>query len=168
MNKKSSKSGGIKRGNKAAIVATMLAVPMISTPAMVYGQKGETPAPAAKMKRAENSYLKFANLQHKIGSESVTILGVGDGNTIYEKPNGSKFYIDPRTGDMKPVSEKHWIKMTTSTQASVDMFIKLDGVKGESAVKLVGVDADGSVIHQRPDGTQFKVHQKTGHITLMK
>ena len=164
MKKKGSKSSG----NKAAIVATMLAVPMISTPAVVYGQKGETPAPASKMKRAENGYIKFANLQHKVGSESVTILGVSDGHTIYEKPNGSKFYIEPETGDMKIVSEKHWIKMTSSSRASSDIFIKFDGIKGESSVTLVGVDADGNVIHQKPDGTQFKVHTKTGHVTLLK
>jgi hypothetical protein len=30
------------------------------------------------------------------------------------------------------------------------------------------VEADGSVIHQKADGTQFKVHTKTGHVTLMK
>lgn len=166
MKKKSSKKSG---GNKAAIVATMLAVPMISTPAMVYGQKGETPAPIAKTKRAENSYIKFANLQHKIGSPTVAIIGVGDGHTIYEKPNGDKFYIEPETGDMKSISENYWIKMTSNTtRASSDMFIKLDGIKGESAVTIVGVDADGSVIHQKPDGTQFKVHTKTGHVTLMK
>jgi hypothetical protein len=166
MKKKSSSSS---RGNKAAIVATMLAVPMISTPAVVYGQRGETPAPTVKSKRAENSYLKFANLQHKVGSATVTIIGVGDGHTIYEKPNGDKFYIEPESGDMKSISENYWIKMSSnSNRASTDAFIKIGDIKGETAVTLVGVDADGSVIHQKADGTQFKVHTKTGHVTLMK
>jgi hypothetical protein len=164
MKKKSSKTS---RGNKAAIVATMLAVPMLLTPAVVYSQKGETPAPA-KLSKGTNGYIKFANLQHKIGSETVSILGVGDGHTIYEKPNGDKFYIEPSTGDMKPISDRAWIKMTDNTRASADMFLKIDGVKGETALVLIGLDADGSVIHQKPDGTQFKVHTKTGHVTLMK
>jgi hypothetical protein len=168
MKKKSSTSS---RGNKAAIVATILAVPMISTPSEVYAQRGEkeTKVQRADTKRSADTFIKFANLQHKVGSSSVSIIGVGDGHTIYQRPNGTKFYVDPETGDMKPVSDKHWIKMTTeTTTAAHDMFLKLDGIKGESSIKLVGVDADGSVIHQRPDGTQFKVHTKTGHITLMK
>ncbi|HET6513166.1 MAG TPA: hypothetical protein VFH43_13310 [Candidatus Kapabacteria bacterium] len=155
-------------GNKAALVATMLTVPMIATPGAIYAQRGEKISKETETKSTKNSYIKFADLQHKIGTKNVTILGVGDGNTIYEKPNGTKFYIDPSTGDMVTVSEMAWIKMTSSSRASSDMFLKIDGIKGESTVTLVGVDADGSVIHQKPDGTQFKVHQKSGHVTLLK
>ncbi len=167
MKKKSSTSS---RGNKAAIVATILAVPMISTPSEVYAQRGEkeTKVQRAETTRTSDTFIKFQSLQQKVGSSSVSIIGVGDGHTIYQRPNGTKFYVDPETGDMKSVSDKYWIKMTETTTAAHDMFIKLDGIKGESSVKLVGVDADGSVIHQKPDGTQFKVHTKTGHVTLLK
>ena len=154
--------------NKAALVATMLTVPMIATPGAIYAQRGEKITTETEARSSKNVFLKFADLQHKIGTKNVTILGVGNGHTIYEKPNGTKFYIEPETGDMKTVSEKHWIKMTTTTRASSDYFLKLGGIKGESTVSLVGVDADGNVIHQKEDGSRFTVNRKTGHVTILK
>lgn len=160
------------RGNKAALVATMLAVPMISTPAAVYSQRGGTISTETTTKiRNDKPFIKFDNIQHKVGSSSVSIIGVGDGHAIYEKPNGDKFYIESGTGDIVPVTEKVWIKMTSASagrSSSSDGYIKFATEKQQSEIKIVGVDADGNVIHEKPDGTQFKVHTKTGHVTLMK
>lgn len=157
-----------QRNTKAAIVATLLTAPMLATPAVTYGQRGET-APtekSAKVTKGSNAYFKFGHIDQKTGSD-LTIIGVGDGRTIYEKPNGDKFYIDTETGDMKAVSDKYWIKWrdagTDSKRSSNYLKIKMN-----EAFKIVGVDADGNVIHEKPNGDRFKVHTNTGHVTLIK
>jgi hypothetical protein len=164
-----------KRRAKAAVAATLMAMPMLSSPGVIYGQKG-TPAPtttemkSAEMHKMPNNYLKFSESFHKIKGD-LWLAGVGDGHTIYEKSNGEMFYIDEQTGDMKEVSSKVFMKVEADKKTSSfekQHYIKFDGIKGESQVKLLGVDADGNVVHQKPNGEMFTVNKKTGHITLMK
>ena len=38
---------------------------------------------------------------------------------------------------------------------AVDMFIKFDGIKGESKVSIAGVDAQGRVVQVNSRGEQF-------------
>ena len=164
------KTGNTQRRVKAAVAATLMAMPMLSSPGVSYGQKG-TPAPQTKA--AYEGYLKFSDSFHKHKGD-LWLAGVGDGHTIYEKSNGEMFYIDGQTGDMKEVSSDVFHKGETKDDKKASgyekqhTYIKLDGVKGESKVKLLGVDANGDVVHQKPNGEMFTVNKKTGHVTLMK
>ncbi|HEY6172245.1 MAG TPA: hypothetical protein VIX80_08310 [Candidatus Kapabacteria bacterium] len=159
-----------ERRVKAAVAATLMAMPMLSSPGVSYGQKG-TPAPQTKA--AYEGYLKFSDSFHKHKGD-LWIAGVGDGHTIYEKPNGEMFYIDTKTGDMKEVSSKVFMKHTPDAKSveggyiKQETYIKFDGVKGESKVKLLGVDAKGNVVHQKPNGEKFIVDEATGHVTVLK
>lgn len=156
-----------QRNTKAAIVATLLTAPMLATPAVTYGQRGETTPTekSAKESKGSNTYFKFGHIDQKTGSD-LTIIGVGDGRTIYEKPNGDKFYIDTETGDMKTVSDNYWMKWreeTASARKRVN-YIKIQA----KDFKIVGVDADGEVIHEKPNGQRFRVNTATGDITIQK
>lgn len=172
-----------QRRAKAAVAATLMAVPMLSSPGVIYGQKG-APAPSTtEMKSTDmhikmsNNYLKFTSVMEKHKGD-LWLAGVGDGHTIYEKSNGEMFYIDTKTGDMKEVSSKvfhkHSPDLGRRDAKSVDggmikgEYIKFDGIKGESKVKLLGVDAKGNVVHQKPGGEIFIVDESTGHITVLK
>lgn len=175
-----------QRRTKAAVAATLMAMPMLSSPGLIYGQKGAPPTEVgtkAMIKSSPDMYWKFSENFHKHKGD-LWLAGVGDGHTIYEKPNGEMFYIDTKTGDMKEVSSKVFHKAVIpgvshgrpqdKADKSVDggmikgEYIKFDGIKGESKVKLLGVDANGDVVHQKPNGEMFTVNKKTGHITLMK
>jgi hypothetical protein len=166
-----------QRRAKAAVAATLMAMPMLSSPGLIYGQKGAPPTEIGTkemIKSSPNMYWKFSENFHKHKGD-LWLAGVGDGHTIYEKPNGEMFYIDTKTGDMKEVSSKVFMKHTPDNAKSVEggmikgeTYIKFDGIKGESKVKLLGVDDNGNVVHQKPTGEMFTVNKKTGHITLMK
>ncbi len=173
-----------QRRAKAAVAATLMALPMLSSPGVIYGQKG---APATTevgtnvVIKSSPEMWKYSSIYQKIKGD-LWLAGVGDGHTIYEKQNGDMFYIDTKTGDMKPVSSdvfhKHFRPNPagdgTTEQKSTgggyekQTYVKFDGIKGESKVKLLGVDAKGNVVHQKSNGEIFTVDNKTGHITLIK
>lgn len=166
MKKKTSVTG---RRTKAAVAATLMALPMLSSPGVTYGQKG-TPAPQTKA--AYEGYLKFSSVMEK-HKGNLYLAGVGDGHTIYQKENGEMFYIDTKTGDMKSVSSDVFHKGETKDKKThsyekQQTYIKFDGIKGESKVKLLGVDANGDVVHQKPNGEKFIVDEATGHVTVLK
>ncbi len=156
------------RAKKAAVAVTLLGTPMFATPGFVYGQKAD-PASTSKASRSVNMYLKFTDVFEKYKGD-LYIAGVGEGHTIYEKSNGDMFYIDTETGNMKPVSSKVFMKVENSDKrsSSGNTYIKFDGIKGESKVKILGVDANGNVVHQKENGDKFTVNLKTGHVTLIK
>jgi hypothetical protein len=168
-----------QRRAKAAVAATLMAVPMLSSPGVIYGQKGAPPPSSAEMKSTDmhkmpNTYLKFSEVMEKHKGD-LWLAGVGDGHTIYQKQNGEMFYIDTKTGDMKELSNKVFMKgESKDDKRSIDggmikgEYIKFDGIKGESKVKLLGVDAKGNVVHQKPNGEKFIVDEATGHITVLK
>jgi outer membrane protein assembly factor BamB len=118
-----------------------------------------------------STYLKFSDVMEKHKGD-LWLAGVGDGHTIYQKSNGEMFYIDTKTGDMKEVSADAFHKGESKekkTNAYHKMeYIKFDGIKGESKVKLLGVDANGDVVHQKPNGEKFIVDEATGHVTVLK
>ena len=162
MKKKTSVTG---RRTKAAVAATLMAVPMLSSPGVTYGQKGAPPSTtemkSTDMHKMPSNYLKFSEVMEKHKGD-LWLAGVGDGHTIYQKQNGEMFYIDTKTGDMKPVSSDVFHKGETKDKKThsyekQQTYIKFDGIKGESKVKLLGVDAKGNVVHQKPNGEKFVV-----------
>ncbi len=169
----------IQRRAKAAVAATLMAMPMLSSPGVTYGQKGAPPPSTTEMKSTDmhmkmpTHYLKYSDSFEK-HKGNLYLAGVGDGHTIYQKENGDMFYIDTKTGDMKEVSSKVFHKESPILLKNVDggnikgEYHKFDGVKGESKVKLLGVDAKGNVVHQKPNGEKFIVDESTGHITVLK
>lgn len=166
-----------QRRAKAAVAATLMVVPMLSSPGVTYGQKGTPPpttsgAKSTDMHKMPTNYLKFSEVMEKHKGD-LWLAGVGDGHTIYQKSNGEMFYIDTKTGDMKEVSSDVFIKGESkddkkSSSYHKMAYIKFDGIKGESKVKLLGVDANGDVVHQKPNGEKFIVDEKTGHVTVLK
>jgi hypothetical protein len=165
-----------QRRAKAAVAATLMAMPMLSSPGVIYGQKG-TPAPTevgtnAMIKTSPDMYLKYSDTFIKLKGD-LWLAGVGDGHTIYEKSNGEMFYIDTKTGDMKEVSADAFHKgetkdKKTNSYEKQHTYIKFDGIKGESKVKLLGVDSKGNVVHQKPNGEKFIVDENDGHVTVLK
>jgi len=103
-----------KRNAKAAVAATMMAVPILSMPAQGIAQKTpattETTTSTTAPTKPPRFVFKFESAFEKMKGD-LWIAGVGDGHTIYQNSRGEYFYIDPNTGDMKTVTGKHFDKV---------------------------------------------------------
>lgn len=169
------KKKSINRNAKAVVAASLAALPMLSSPGVTYGQKGAAPAATEMSTKAIQkmpSYYKLADVIQKIKG-NLWLAGVGDGHTIYEKSDGSMFYLDEKTGDMHQVSPEVFHKgdsKDTRSRATSNTYIKIDfgDYKLSNKLTILGVDAKGNVVHQKPDGSTFTVDKRTGHVTLIK
>jgi hypothetical protein len=166
------------RSTKAAVAATMMAVPILTMPATGIAQKSSgASATASTSAQIKTPVFKFESAFEKQRGD-LWIAGVGDGHTIYENSRGEYFYIDPNTGDMKTVTGKHFdkVEIHLNRSSKVKWTSDLDGVKGESTdgikgeskVKLVGVDAQGNVIQTNSRGEKFYLNTVTGDMVFVK
>jgi hypothetical protein len=168
------------RNAKAAVAATMMAMPILSMPAIGIAQKSptttETTTTTTTTTRIKSPIFKFESVLEKHKGD-LWIAGIGDGHTIYENSRGEFFYIDPSTGDMKMVTGKHFDKVEIRNlryvkvkDASVDgADIKSTGAeKQHGKITLVGVDAQGNVIEMNSRGEKFYLNTVTGDMVFVK
>lgn len=139
-------------------------------------QAPKAPAPAAKLPAASSSapmagspaaasrstdyHIKFANSFIK-WQASLAVAGMMNGSPVFKTPQGEFFQVEPNTGDLKWMSPESlgYIKVTEGRVAlggaRSSSFIKFDGIKGESKVSVLGVDAQGHVVQQNSRGEKF-------------
>lgn len=106
-------------------------------------------------------YLKFAAKfdKHKGALSNVGMLS---GSPVFRTAKGEFFTVEPSTGDLKFHTADslgfHKVDIkgkVAAPQARAGMFIKFDGIKGESKVSIAGVDAQGRVVQVNSRGEQF-------------
>lgn len=165
------------RNTKAAIAATIMSVPIFGMPSKGLTQvRSQVEAPAKAS--SDKVFLKHEKVfdKHKGG---IYLAGVGDGHTIYMDDRGDYFYIDPATGDMKPVSDDYFIKgESTQRKAFVlpHVLEKSGTINSRSSaaqkvhfkVSLLGVDQKGNVVQQNSKGEKFYLDTKTGDMVFVK
>ena len=94
-----------------------------------------------------------------------TVLGVGNGHTIFKDAEGAVFHLDPATGDKRSVT--------------ADYFLTLDDIKGERSasrikcttvmiVSILGADAHGNTVMRNARNETFTLDPKTGTKVLIK
>jgi hypothetical protein len=108
-----------------------------------------------------------------------TVIGVGDGHTIFKAADGSMFYLDPTTGDKRSVA--------------VDYFLKISDIKGEArgidqknggraggigqmkikftdllVTSIIGRDAKGNPVLRNARNETFTLDPKTGDKIIIK
>ena len=94
-----------------------------------------------------------------------TVLGVGNGHTIFKDAEGAVFHLDPATGDKRSVVP--------------DYFLTLDDSKGERSagrikcttvmiVSILGADAHGNTVMRNARNETFTLDPKTGTKVLIK
>ena len=116
-----------------------------------------SPASAA---RSTDTHIKFARMFIK-WQGNLAVVGMMTGSPVFKTPQGEYFQVEPNTGDLKWMSPESlgYIKMNEGrvslTQGRSSTFIKFDGIKGESKVSVLGVDAQGHVIQQNSRGERF-------------
>ena len=94
-----------------------------------------------------------------------TVLGVGDGHTIFKDVEGAVFHLDPATGDKRSMA--------------ADYFLTFDDSKGERSagrvkftsvmiVSILGADAHGNTVMRNARNETFTLDPKTGTKVLIK
>lgn len=166
------------RNTKAAIAATIMAVPIFGMPSKGLTQvRSATEAPTKGT--AGKVFMKLSAVLDKHKGD-VWLAGVGDGHTIYQNSRSEFFYIDPNTGDMKFLSKDYFHKepfgSTKKTFVLPHVLEKSgtmnrsDGghIKMEAKVKLLGVDEKGNVIQQNSKGEKFYLSLTNGDMVFVK
>ena len=179
MKKPSSKTS---RNTKAAIAATIMAVPIFGMPSKGLTQVRTTTETPMEGKAVKTLWKHSAVLEKHKGD--IWLAGVGDGHTIYQNSQSDFFYIDPNTGDMKFLSNDYFYKGDSKdTKGSTRKTFVLPHVleksgtasrsggghiKMEAKVKLLGVDNKGNVINENSKGEKFYLNQTTGDMVFVK
>lgn len=150
-------SAGMLLATGASAQAPKAAAPAAKMPA-----PAAAPAPGspAAVGRSSDYHIKFANTFMKWHA-SLAVAGMMNGSPVFKTPQGEFFQVEPNTGDLKWMSPESlgYIKMAegrvSMTGARSTTFIKFDGIKGESKVSVLGVDAQGHVLQQNSRGEKF-------------
>jgi hypothetical protein len=93
----------------------------------------------------------------------LSAVGMMDGQPVFKTSKGEYFTVEPSTGDLKFHSAESlgFIKLNSNDKlvaiktVSWKTFIKFDGIKGESKVSVLGVDAQRHVVQQNSRGEKF-------------
>jgi hypothetical protein len=151
-------SAGMLLATGAAAQAPKAAAPATKAPSAPAAAPMPASPPAAG--RSADYHIKFANTFIK-WQASLAVAGMLNGSPVFKTPQGEFFQVEPNTGDLKWMSPESlgYIKMAEGrvslTGARSTSFIKFDGIKGESKVSVLGVDAQGHVLQQNSRGERF-------------
>lgn len=119
------------------------------------------PGGAQKAER-QHYTIKFAAKFDKHKGD-LSNVGMLNGSPVFRTSKGEFFTVEPSTGDLKfhTAESLGFLKIqdvkgkAAAPPARAGMFIKFDGIKGESKVSIAGVDAQGRVVQVNSRGEQF-------------
>ncbi len=170
------------KAGRVVLAAAMLTLPAVMVPQQAAAQSTVGPpisptrpippmGTARKAGETHSEFLKFAG--------TFTVMGVGDGHTIFKAADGSMFFLDPMTGDKRSVA--------------VDYFLKIGDIKGEARgidqkhggraggigqlkikftdlliTSIVGRDANGNPVLQNARNETFTLDPRTGDKIFIK
>ncbi len=168
------------KAGRVVLAAAMLSLPAVMVPQQAAAQSTVGPPisptnPAPPMGTVRKAGTKQAEYLKVAGT--FTVMGVGDGHTIFKAADGSMFYLDPTTGDKRSVA--------------VDYFLKISDIKGEArgidqkhggraggmltikfkdvlVSSIVGRDAKGNPVLQNARNETFTLDPRTGDKVFIK
>ena len=123
------------------------------------------------MRTVVGGVFKFAERFHKESSH-YALVGIDNGNTIYQNARNERFYLDPATGDMKFLATDTYIKFRESpTKASTGTALRLMKWPAErfgGEVTILGLDQAGHVVQQNARGEKFYLNPNTGDMVFVR
>ncbi len=174
------KAQSAAKAGRVVLAAAMLSMPAVMVPQQAAAQSTAGPPisptkPIPPMGTAQMADHKHADFLKIAGT--FTVMGVGDGHTIFKAADGSMFYLDPTTGDKRSVA--------------VDYFLKISDIKGEARAvdqknggraggmgkikftdllvsSIVGRDANGNPVLQNARNETFTLDPRTGDKVFIK
>ncbi|MFA6167162.1 MAG: hypothetical protein WC700_11145 [Gemmatimonadaceae bacterium] len=169
------------KASRVVLAAAMLSMPAVMVPQQAAAQSTVGPPISPTKPTVPPVSFNYAKVEveyRPIKMAGVfTVLGVGEGHTIFKAADGSMFYLDPRTGDKRSVA--------------VDMFIKIGDIKGESRstapthvgggggagkvnvqdisiTSIIGLDATGNAVMRNARNEVFTLDPRTGNKVFIK
>lgn len=168
------------KAGRVMLAAAMLGMPAVMVPQQAAAQSTVGPPisptkpipPMLSVRKAgekHSEYLKIAG--------TFTVMGVGDGHTIFKAADGSMFYLDPTTGDKRSVAVDYFLKVDYDRGAARAIDVKHGGrAGGIGKVKftevfvtsIVGRDAKGTPVLRNARNETFTLDPKTGDKVFIK
>ncbi len=148
--------------------AAVLALPLAVAPSPVAAQVSAGPpiSPAAPI--SPNETTKAAGQEGTLiirMERTFTVLGVGDGHTVFKDFEGATFYIDPATGDKQAVAADYFLAFDEHKDARGTVRIRVTNVM---IVSILGADAHGNTVMRNARNETFTLDPRTGNKVLIK
>ncbi len=109
------------KAGRVVLAAAMLTLPAVMVPQQAAAQSTVGPPISPTKPSVPPVSINFAKVEVEYRpikmAGTFTVMGVGDGHTIFKAADGSMFFLDPMTGDKRSVA--------------VDYFLKIDSFEGE-------------------------------------
>lgn len=167
------------KAGRVVLAAAMLGLPAVMVPQQAAAQSTVGPPisptkPIPPMGTAQAANHKHSEFLKIAGT--FTVMGVGDGHTIFKAADGSMFYLDPMTGDKRSVAADIFVKVEIKDEKR-----KVDPKNGGRAggigrvriqdipiAGIVGMDAKGNAVMQNARNETFTLDPKTGDKVFIK
>ena len=174
------KAQSAAKAGRVMLAAAMLGMPALMVPQQAAAQSTVGPPisptrpippmeTARERERGHMGYLKIAG--------TFTVMGVGDGHTIFKAADGSMFYLDPTTGDKRSVAVDYFLKIGDIKGEARGIEVKHGGrADGMLKVKfsevlvssIIGRDAKGNPVLRNARNETFTLDPKTGDKVFIK
>jgi hypothetical protein len=158
----------IKEKAVTLAAAAVLALPLALAPSPVAAQVEAAPpiSPTAPVSPNETTTAVGQEGTLIIRMErTFTVLGVGDGHTVFKAADGETFYIDAATGDKQPVTADYFLGRDESKDGRSAGRIRFPNIM---IVSILGVDAHGNTIMRNARNETFTLDPRTGNKVLIK
>ncbi|MBA4072356.1 MAG: hypothetical protein C0497_11050 [Gemmatimonas sp.] len=153
---------------RVVLAAAMLGLPAVMVPQQAAAQSTVGPPisptkpipPMGTAREADHKhseYLKIAGM--------CTVMGVGDGHTIFRDTEGAVFHLDSVTGDKQAMAADYFLMLEDSKGERSTGKIKFTNVM---IVSILGADAHGNTVMRNARNETFTLDPRTGNKVLIK
>ncbi len=148
--------------------AAALALPLAAVPSPIAAQSAVGPPISPTAPASPNETTKAAGQEGTLiirMERTFTVLGVGDGHTVFKDVAGAVFHIDPATGDRQELAADYFLKPADSKGERSAGKIKFTNVM---IVSILGADAHGNTVMRNARNETFTLDARTGAKMLIK
>lgn len=178
--KPDTKAQSAAKAGRVVLAAALLSMPAVMVPQQAAAQSTVGPPisptnpapPMGTVRKAGGKHAEFLKL-----AGTFTVMGVGDGHTIFQAADGSMFYLDPTTGDKRSVAVDYFLKIGDIKGAERAVGVKNGGRAGGMLkvkftdviiTSIVGGDANGNPVMQNARNETFTLDPRTGDKVFIK
>ena len=169
------------KAGRVVLAAAMMGLPMVLVPQQAAGQSTVGPPISPTKPAVPSISLNFAKVEVEYRPIKLpgtfTVLGVGDGHTIFKAADGSMFYLDPKTGDKRSVDANffHKDRLVEGERRTIDAKHAGGGggagkveIQDFSFTSIIGLDAKGNAVMRNARNEVFTLDPKTGNKVFIK
>ena len=168
------------KASRVVLAAAMLGMPAVMVPQQAAAQSTVGPPISPTKPTVPPISLNYSKVEIEYRpikmAGTFTVMGVGDGHTIFRAADGSMFYLDPTTGDKRSVAADYYLKYELKGAArGIDQ--KHDGRAGGIGrikfsdllvTSIVGRDAKGNAVLRNARNETFTLDPRTGDKIFIK